>query len=155
MGGFRFGRSEEHFLQGRVVSQVGIGTAPISVFRRFEQGPIQNTGGLLDAGIQGEGFFIVQDGDLTQYTRAGNFQLNSDRQLVTINSEQVKGWTRDPSTGLLRTGTERAINLQGQDRIEPASTDILEGRMIVEIGMAVVRPAEFIILKFSHKMQEA
>nr|WP_017326315.1 phage tail sheath C-terminal domain-containing protein [Synechococcus sp. PCC 7336] len=33
--------------------------------------------------------------------------------------------------------------------------DILEGRMIVEIGMAVVRPAEFIILKFSHKMQEA
>lgn len=33
--------------------------------------------------------------------------------------------------------------------------DILEGRMIVEIGMAVVRPAEFIILKFSHKMQES
>ncbi len=31
--------------------------------------------------------------------------------------------------------------------------DILEGRMIVEIGMAVVRPAEFIILRFSHKMQ--
>ena len=30
--------------------------------------------------------------------------------------------------------------------------DIWEGRMIVEIGMAVVRPAEFIILKFSHKM---
>jgi phage tail sheath protein FI len=33
------------------------------------------------------------------------------------------------------------------------SIDILEGRMIVEIGMAVVRPAEFIILKFMHKMQ--
>lgn len=30
--------------------------------------------------------------------------------------------------------------------------DILEGRMIIEIGMAVVRPAEFIILRFSHKM---
>ncbi|WP_348799253.1 phage tail sheath family protein [Flavobacterium adhaerens] len=36
-----------------------------------------------------------------------------------------------------------------------SALDILEGRMIVEIGMAVVRPAEFIILKFSHKMQEA
>lgn len=34
-------------------------------------------------------------------------------------------------------------------------TDVLNGRMIVEIGMAVVRPAEFIILRFSHKMQEA
>lgn len=33
--------------------------------------------------------------------------------------------------------------------------DILEGRLNVEIGMAVVRPAEFIILKFSHKMQES
>jgi len=30
--------------------------------------------------------------------------------------------------------------------------DILEGRMIVEIGLAVVRPAEFIILRFMHKM---
>jgi Phage tail sheath protein FI len=33
--------------------------------------------------------------------------------------------------------------------------DILDGRMIVEIGMAVVRPAEFIVLRFSHKMQES
>lgn len=32
--------------------------------------------------------------------------------------------------------------------------DILEGRMIVEIGVAAVRPAEFIMLRFSHKMQE-
>ncbi len=33
--------------------------------------------------------------------------------------------------------------------------DILEGRMIVDIGIAAVRPAEFIILKFSHKLQES
>jgi phage tail sheath protein FI len=33
--------------------------------------------------------------------------------------------------------------------------DILEGRMIVEIGMAAVRPAEFIILRFSHKMAQS
>ena len=31
--------------------------------------------------------------------------------------------------------------------------DILEGRLIVEVGMAAVRPAEFIVLRFSHKMQ--
>jgi phage tail sheath protein FI len=31
--------------------------------------------------------------------------------------------------------------------------DILEGLMNVEIGMAAVRPAEFIVLKFSHKVQ--
>ena len=33
--------------------------------------------------------------------------------------------------------------------------DILEGKMNIEIGMAAVRPAEFIILKFSHKLQES
>lgn len=33
--------------------------------------------------------------------------------------------------------------------------DVLNGRMIVEIGMAVVRPAEFIVLRFSHMMQQA
>lgn len=33
--------------------------------------------------------------------------------------------------------------------------DILEGRLNIEIGMAAVRPAEFIILKFSHKLQES
>ncbi len=32
--------------------------------------------------------------------------------------------------------------------------DLLEGRMIVEIGLAAVRPSEFIILRFSHKMME-
>ncbi len=33
--------------------------------------------------------------------------------------------------------------------------DILNGRLLIEIGMAAVRPAEFVILKFSHKMQES
>ena len=35
------------------------------------------------------------------------------------------------------------------------SQDVLEGRMIVEIGVAAVRPAEFIVLRFSHKLAEA
>jgi phage tail sheath protein FI len=33
------------------------------------------------------------------------------------------------------------------------SQDVLEGRMYIEIGLAAVRPAEFIILKFSHLVQ--
>lgn len=35
-----------------------------------------------------------------------------------------------------------------------SAQDILEGRMNIEIGMAAVRPAEFIILRFSHMMQK-
>ena len=33
--------------------------------------------------------------------------------------------------------------------------DILEGKLIIEVGIAAVRPAEFIVLKFMHKMQES
>lgn len=33
--------------------------------------------------------------------------------------------------------------------------NVLEGLMIVEIGVAAVRPAEFIVLKFTHKLQQA
>lgn len=36
-----------------------------------------------------------------------------------------------------------------------SAQDILDGKMIVEIGLAAVRPAEFIILRFMHKMQES
>jgi len=35
------------------------------------------------------------------------------------------------------------------------SNDILEGRLIIEIAMAVSRPAEFIILRFEHKLQQS
>ena len=86
-----------------VVSQAGLGVAPITVSRRFEQGTVQNTGGLLDAAVQGEGFFVVRDTDLTQYTRAGNFQLNLARELVGIGGEVVQGWSRNSSTGVLNT----------------------------------------------------
>jgi len=33
--------------------------------------------------------------------------------------------------------------------------DVLEGRMNVEIGMALARAAEFIVLRFSHKLPVA
>jgi flagellar hook protein FlgE len=106
-----------------VASQIGLGVSPITVSRRFEQGTIQNTGGLLDAAIQGEGFFVVSDNGVIQYTRAGNFQLSASQELVTINGEIVQGWNRDPSTGVVNTSLPIGnINLQGNDRIEPRET---------------------------------
>jgi flagellar hook protein FlgE len=109
-----------------VVSQVGIGAAPITVSRRFDQGVIQSTGGLLDAAIQGEGYFIVSDNDLVQYTRAGNFQLNTDQELVTINGASVQGWIRERVGAQVDTLQPiGAITLQGNDRIEPTATSEL------------------------------
>jgi len=36
-----------------------------------------------------------------------------------------------------------------------SAQDLLDGRMIIEVGMAPVRPAEFVVLRFSHKLQES
>ena len=106
-----------------VASQAGLGVAPITVSRRFEQGTVQNTAGLLDAAIQGEGFFIVKDSDLVQYTRAGNFQLNSAREMVTINGEIVQGWSRNPTTQVVNTNLPIGnISLAGNDTLEPKAT---------------------------------
>ncbi len=53
---------------------------------------------------------------------------------------------------LMGTTTEEAYYVRVGLNETMDEFDIFEGRMIVEIGMAVVRPAEFIILQFSHKM---
>ena len=51
--------------------------------------------------------------------------------------------------------TRRAELMLTKQAQQKARQDVLEGRMIVEIGVAAVRPAEFIILRFSHKLAEA
>ncbi len=83
--------------------QIGLGAAPIGVIRQFDQGTIQNTSGLLDAAIQGAGFFVVKRGDATLFTRAGNFQLNALGQLLSGAADRIQGWIQDPSTGIVNT----------------------------------------------------
>jgi flagellar hook protein FlgE len=65
----------------------------------FTQGSIQSTGGPLDAAIQGDGFFVVNANGATEYTRAGNFQVDSKGNLVTATGEAVQGWA--PVNGVL------------------------------------------------------
>jgi flagellar hook protein FlgE len=89
--------------QAGVPFQVGLGTAPVNVIKQFDQGTIQNTSGSLDAAIQGPGFFVVRRGDATLFTRAGNFQLNAQGQLITGAADRVQGWVQDPVTGVVNT----------------------------------------------------
>lgn len=75
-------------------SQIGQGVSPAQTVRQFTQGSIQLSGGSFDAAIQGGGFFVLQDSaGTTMYTRAGNFQMDPDGNLVTLTGEKVQGWT--------------------------------------------------------------
>ncbi len=86
-------------------TQVGFGTAQPLTFRQFTQGSVQASAGLLDAAIQGDGFFILKDnaGKIV-YTRAGNFLTDKNGNLMTNSGMHVQGWsTMNPLTGAVDT----------------------------------------------------
>src|SRR5215203_6151393 len=71
--------------------QVGSGVKAGSVYRINQQGTLTQTGNQFDIAISGKGFFQVQmpTGE-TAYTRAGNFAVNQQGQLVTTQGYLVQ-----------------------------------------------------------------
>ncbi len=73
--------------------QVGAGTSVGSTATNFSDGSLQNTGVNSNAAITGNGFYITQQADGSiQYTRAGDFTVNSAGQLVTTDGQTVMGY---------------------------------------------------------------
>jgi flagellar basal-body rod protein FlgF len=64
----------------------------------YSQGMMQKTDNALDVAIQGEGFFTIQTGQGTAYTRKGNFTINKNSQLITQTGELVLGDKGRPIT---------------------------------------------------------
>ncbi len=83
--------------------QVGLGVTTGSISPIFSQGAIENTREATNAAIQGNGFFIVNDGSGNAYTRAGNFSFDSDGALVTPDGYKVQGWTATDANGDIDT----------------------------------------------------
>jgi flagellar basal-body rod protein FlgG len=63
---------------------IGTGVRVVATEKTFTQGGLNQTGNPMDMAINGRGFFqvLMPDGTLA-YTRAGDFQLNNQGQLVT------------------------------------------------------------------------
>ncbi|MBQ0751349.1 MAG: flagellar hook-basal body complex protein [Roseovarius sp.] len=53
------------------------------------QGPLTPTGGMLDLAIEGEGFFLIETPSGERLTRAGNFTLSAQGDLVTPDGFRV------------------------------------------------------------------
>ena len=64
---------------------------PFSTVIDFSQGAIRQTGNSLDVAINGKGFFSIQTPDGVQYTRQGNFTLDTEGVLVTQDGYPVMG----------------------------------------------------------------
>ncbi len=72
---------------------VGLGMTVATIEQVFTQGNLQSTGVSTDVAIQGNGFFILKDGEESFYTRNGQFGLDRDGTLVNpANGQRVQGW---------------------------------------------------------------
>ena len=82
----------------------------------------------------------------------GNTTATWTRVKVQIETFLTGIWKQGGLTG---ASTSEAFFVNVGLGSTMTTQDILEGRMNVEIGLAAVRPAEFIILKFSHFIQQS
>jgi flagellar basal-body rod protein FlgF len=69
------------------VAMVSPGTTRIDA----QAGALTQTDNPLDLALDGDGYFTVQTPNGPRYTRAGNFQVDEQRNLVTADGHQVLG----------------------------------------------------------------
>ncbi|MBP3365991.1 MAG: flagellar hook protein FlgE [Treponema sp.] len=88
--------------------EVGLGMSVATIDTIFTQGNLQTTGNTTDLAIQGNGFFVLKNGDQTFYSRAGVFGTDSEGTLVNpANGLRVQGWMAEEVNGrqILRTSS--------------------------------------------------
>ena len=138
-----------------------VGGKSVNLIRSFPgRGPAMVWGARTLAGNDNEWryisvrrFFIMIEESVKNATEQFVFEPNDTRTWVRVRSMIESYLTQQWRGGaLMGTTTREAYFVHVGLGETMTQQDILEGRMIVEIGMAVVRPAEFIILRFMHKM---
>lgn len=94
------GSSPQAVMGGTNPLQIGLGVRMGSQSRNFATGDIQPTGVNSDVAIDGNGFFVLKNGQATQYTRAGDFSLDENFNL-TQNGGQLQGYGVDSNFSII------------------------------------------------------
>jgi flagellar hook protein FlgE len=84
---------------GKNPTQVGLGATLASIDTIHTQSSLQTTGRSLDLAIDGDGYFIVRQGNANYYTRAGNFYLDNFGTLVNSDGLKVQAYDQNGVLG--------------------------------------------------------
>jgi flagellar hook protein FlgE len=76
--------------QGAIAT--GNGVAVSEIAQQFSQGNIETTGNTLDMAVSGNGFFVLSNNGALNYTRDGQFQLNSSGQVVNAQGLALQAY---------------------------------------------------------------
>lgn len=106
--------------------QLGLGTRVATIEGTFSQGASQVTGRNTDLAIQGDGFFIVEDGNERFYTRAGAFSFDEAGTLVAPGGRAVMGWMADNAGNLDPNAPIAPIQLPLAQVIDPQLTTLVQ-----------------------------
>ena len=79
--------------QNPVASSLGLGTTMAATALDMREGSFQGTDNAFDYAIGGDGYFAVQKGGNTYYTRAGQFLLDVNRDMVNTSGFYLMGTT--------------------------------------------------------------
>lgn len=88
----RSGSAPSGSIGGTNPAQVGLGVRLGSISSDFATGGISATGVATDLAIEGDGFYVVNDGGTQRFTRNGNFSLDRDFNLTTASGGLVQGY---------------------------------------------------------------
>jgi len=107
-------------------AQVGLGVRLTGVSVNFAQGATQLTGRSTDFAIQGDGFFAVDMGGQSEYTRNGSFSLDANGNLVTADGGFVKGWQADQNGNVSVNASTGHLKIPVGQIINPVTTSSLK-----------------------------
>ena len=148
---------------------VGLGMTIATIEQVFTQGNLQTTGVSTDVALQGNGFFILKNGDESFYTRNGAFGIDKDGTLVNpSNGMRVQGWMANEINGEMivttaATPTDLIIPVGSKDpakatenvkfacNLNKNTPEILEGASAADIQKGTWNTEQEIFDSFGNK----
>jgi flagellar hook protein FlgE len=116
--------------------QIGLGAQVAAIAADFSQGSITATSSPSDLAIQGDGFFILNNGSLggQVYTRDGNFSLDAANELTAKSGQQVLGYGVDDNFNLVTTGLQKLTIPLGTMHLAQQTKNIQIGGALSPLG---------------------
>lgn len=114
----RAGNSNSDGTGGVNPTEVGLGVKVAGIDHDLRQGSLQNTGRTLDLALEGEGFFVLNNGQQDVFSRVGAFDLDSENKLVSggtgfrVQSNEGEDITVDVDASLPAQATSE-VNFTG------------------------------------------
>jgi flagellar hook protein FlgE len=103
-------------------TQVGLGVQVAGIQTNFVQGSTQTTGKATDLQIQGDGFFVMKNGNEQVYSRAGGFTLDANGDLMNNEGMYVMGYAATDGA-IASYGTLSKISMPTGSAVPGSATD--------------------------------